>query len=145
MAPAYERLHSDEGSRGQVGGGLEQKEELAILKSTMQIHLEMPVIIHGLLHRVREENGAVLTGGLRLVQGDIGISQELVGCRPIALGNTDAGGHHQWNITVGDLEGCAQYLEDSLRHDVGPGLERSTLDQHDELVPPQTPDRISFA
>ena len=74
MAPAQERLDAGEGSCGEIDSGLIDQEELAGFQSAVQIDIEMAVIIRVVLHRRGERHGTLLSGGLGLVERDVGVS-----------------------------------------------------------------------
>ena len=80
MAPAQEGLDAGEGSCGEINSGLIHQEELAGFQSAVQSDIEMSVIIRVVLHRGGERHGTLLSGGLGLVERDVGVSQQLFGC-----------------------------------------------------------------
>ena len=54
MSPPQERLHAVYGTGGEIEGRLVEEEELSAFESMVEIELDAPVIVYGLLHCGRE-------------------------------------------------------------------------------------------
>ena len=90
VTPPQEGLYADECSGREIDSGLIEEKELPILQSLMQIDFDGPVVVDGFLHRRGKGYGTVLATGLGSIEGNVGVSQELTGLRPVALCDADA-------------------------------------------------------
>ena len=67
----------------------------------MEVHLEETPVLDGRVHRRGEDHGAGLSGGLCLVERDVGVTEQLFGRRTVACSNADARGHIQGEFVAG--------------------------------------------
>ena len=103
------------------------------------------MIVYGLLHRRRECHRAVLAGSLGLIEGDVRVSEQLSGDRPVPFGDADTGGHLERHVARRDGERGPQDLDDSLCHHLCTRSQRGSLDQHHELVASQSANGLALA
>jgi hypothetical protein len=110
MTPAQQSLDSSEGAGREAERGLVQQEELPQLHCSVQIHLQMSMVIDVFLHRGQKNHGTVLPSGLCLVEGDVGVPEELLGYRPRSLCDADARRYGQRCLASRDLKGSGQHV-----------------------------------
>jgi hypothetical protein len=122
----------------QVEGGLIEQEQLLSLERIGQVHLEREPIVGGRLHARLEHHVTVPARPLGLVEGNVGVPQQLVARSTLAHRDTDAGGYRQLPPGLdGDVVGLAQDLQEAFRDELGAGVERGALQQGNELVATQ--------
>ena len=79
VAPADQGLHSGGAHVAQVDRGLIGEEELVLLESFAQVHLEFHAVLDDVLHAGLEHGVAVLAVPLGPVHRDVGVAQQLLG------------------------------------------------------------------
>lgn len=87
-----------------------------------QIDFETSAIIDRILHCGGEDHRTFFPSLFGLVEGYIGVTQQIVGRGPPALGNADTGRHREGNLAVGDLERGGHDVKDPICHDLDPGV-----------------------
>ena len=114
--------------------------------ASREVHLEREPIPGRGLHAGLEEHVVVLAGGLRLVQGDVRVAQQLGGARALAQRDADAGRERQLpcGLTVYVVR-LAQHFQQALGDELGTGVKRGALDQDDELVAGQARRGVALA
>ena len=71
------------------------------------------------------------------VEGDVGVTEQLLGRCPVAGGDADTGGHGDGEILEPGMRTAHGVTRGSARRGLGPATERDPLGQHDELVATQ--------
>ena len=79
MAPAHERLHSQEAARAEIDDRLVLDEELLVGDRARDVGDQARLLLQHLLHRLLEGEEAVLARGLRKVHRRIGLAQQRLG------------------------------------------------------------------
>ena len=81
MAPAHQRLDPHDLLALEVDDRLVDEEELVRLERVGQVHLQVHAVLRRGLHRGLEQHIAFLALGLRLVQRQVRILEQLLGRR----------------------------------------------------------------
>ena len=145
VTPAQLRLETRHPAGRQVVDRLVHQEELFVLHRFVELALEHPASLDHRAHVRVEERVAVLPGGLRRLECQMRVAQELLGCRVPAEGDADAGGQEDARAEVSDVDRLVQRLDDAPRERVQPRAARRRLDQHHELVAAETTDGVVCA
>ena len=136
MLPADQRLGADDRAGVQGDHRLIREEELPPLEGPGEVHLEREPVLDDGLHLRAEHHVAVAPGLLGFGQRDVGVAQQFFGAGAEPGRDADAGRERAG--PAGDLVGLTQHLEYPLGHQLGADVEAAAIDQHDELVPPET-------
>ena len=98
------------------------------------------------MHLLDERDRAVPAGGLRLVERDVRVAQEIVGAGPVAHRDADACGNGQRCVGRAlELVRLAEHVEQPLGDELRVVGKRPSLDDHDELVSALAPDGVHLA
>ena len=137
MLPADEGLDLADLTGDQVDDRLVVDAELLVGDRPAQLDLDLETPPGLDLHRLPERGVAALAQGLRLVQGDVGRAQQLVGVvgRGLADGDADAGGDD--DLVAIELERSTQALEQALGDALRGRQAGDVLDEDGELVAAQ--------
>jgi hypothetical protein len=118
VLPAQEGLDAAYRHGLEVEDGLIDQEELIVGQGGVKTRLEGQAVDGGRLHLGLEEHAAVLPHRLGLVEGDVGIAQQLLGGVAVAGGDADTGRHGEGEALVAfELERLAQSLPNALGHE----------------------------
>ncbi len=132
MVPADQRLERREAVLGEVEQGLEVELELAVGDRAVQVHLGRPAGLRVGVEVGGEAPVPSAPGGLRRVQREVGVLDQVVGRERVGGGlrNADAGpGAH---VMAGDRGGLLEPLDQ--RRGEALGFDAVAVDQHAKLV-----------
>ena len=146
VAPADQRLDAGDRLALQVERRLVEQEELAGVERVLEVDLECEPVLRCCPHPGLEHDPAVLARALGFVQREVGIAEKVIGRASLRERDPDTRGHRQ-GLPFGRsrVDWLAEYLADPLGDELGPGVEREILEQHDELVPAEPSNGVSLA
>ena len=124
VLPADEGLDPSDGVRVEIEDGLVGEEELVRSDGNAQVGLKLEALADDCLHLGGEQHGAVLPRALGLVEGDIGVAEQLVGAvsHPDRDPDADPGPHGQ-PLGSAQHERRSQDLAYPRGDDLGSGVE----------------------
>ncbi len=124
MAPPQPGLDTGDGRVLKVEGGLVDEEELLIAQRPSKVPLHLETVLNRDMHGRLEHDIAVLAEGFGLVQGNVGVAEEVAGGGPVSVGYADASRHAEGGAFVAaDQEGLPEYVEQALGEHFGAGIE----------------------
>ncbi len=146
VVPPYERFDAENTTILEVEDGLIQEEELVAFNRGTKVELECEPVFDGSLHLSSEGDEAVLASGLRLVQGNVGVAEQVGRGRLISECDSNTCGDSQAaSRSVFDLERFAQHLEETFGDEVGTAGRRGAFDENDELVTAEASDGVGLS
>ncbi len=146
MFPARQRFEALERAAGQIDDRLIEHLEFALLQGpaqiALQLHQQDHLIVHG---RIEQHVRLVLAARLGLIQGDIGVAQQVF--RPLAVaviqGDADAG--RGVNFVTADVKGFGQALMEALGAEHGVARLAQFGQEDQEFIPAHAGDQIAAA
>ncbi len=146
MVPAKQRLDADDSLALELEHRLVDERELLAGERVAEVCLELHPVLRGSLHRRVEHRVAVLAQGLRLVQRQVGVLQQLLGAVGKAGRNADADRQHRLcERRLGQVDRLAQHVQDPLGDQLGQRVRADGVDDHHELVAAEAPDGVVVA
>ena len=100
------------------------------------------MVVDRFLHRRNELHGPLFPGRLGLVERDIGILKQGLGRGTVSFGDTDTGRDVERYFARRNDERRRHDVEQTLGHHVHAGLQGDTVGEDDELVAPESTDRV---
>ena len=146
-APPDQRLHAGGAHVPQIERRLVDEEELVPLQCDAQVHLELHPALDRVLHHRLEHDITVLPVPLRAVHRDVRVTQQIPGREPVPHRDPDARrhGHGGCVISVSERERLLERFQQPLGDELRAGRERQLFGDHDELIAPETPERVGGA
>ena len=130
----------------EVDDRLVHETELAPGQRRVEFRPEGEPIACGHVHGLLEDDRLVAARPLGPVEGDVGVTQEVLRTLAIADGDPDARRHgDRQTLEALDVERRAQYLADPLGDRFRPVGQRDAFGQDDELVTPEAADGVARA
>ena len=145
IKPTEQRLDADDALVLEVQHRLVDEEELLGGQRVRQVHIQLDAILRDGVHRGLEQRVAVLPSGLRLVQREVCVLQQMLGRSRNAGRDADARRHRDRRLGR-QLDRLAQHIEDSLGDELrADGIQADVVHKHHELVPAEASDRVALA
>ena len=101
--------------------------------------------MHNRVHFGLENNETVLAGRLGLIEGDVGVAQQLGGRGSNTRCDPDTGRERE--RTIGQtlqVERRTEHRKQPFCHELGTGVHSGAVDEHDELVAAQAADAVAL-
>ena len=108
----------------------------------MQVHLELEPVGDLLVHVRLEPDEAVLAGRLGPVEGDVGVTQQVLGVRPWPEGDPQGGGDEQRRPVITEMERLTQHGEQPPGDQLRTRRHGGTLHEDHEFVASETPHAV---
>jgi hypothetical protein len=114
---------------------LVEEEEFLTLERHVQFIPQSQTVVGRDLHLRLEFDRLISTLALGPVEGDVGVSQQVLRRLPVSRGDADARGHgDRYVLESVDVERGFQYLSDPFGNRLGPRSEGHSFSQNDELI-----------
>src|ERR1039458_105301 len=145
VSPSQQCLDTRQRTGLEINGRLVDEEELVGLEGAAQVDGEGSVVLGRILHLLAEDDRAPLSTGLGAIHGGVRISEQLVGSRTVACGDTDARGHSDRRVALFDVERCTECVQDPLGNDVDAVAQGVALDEENKFVAAKSADGVTLA
>ena len=113
MAPADQRLEPAHLAGLDAHQRLVEELEFLLRERLAKVELERPARLHQRVHRGLEEAVAGAALGLRAVERDIGVLEQLIGVEPVGGRDRDADAGADDELLAADLEGEAKLVDEA--------------------------------
>ena len=145
MLPAHQRLEADHLVRGEIDDGLVVHRDLTGLKRVPKLVDERETADCLLVHGGREQDVAALTLALGLVQGGVGVLDELGPVLARTINDLDPDARVLFEVRPSEEERLGEHAEKTLGHLLSLSRGCQSLGQVEELVAPEAAQRVRGA